>query len=69
MERDGTISSTTHSQMVSELKIRTTGLMIGNGMNSAIGMGYPTEAGKPILNLAGNLVCVPGITYKSIIPA
>jgi len=32
-------------------------------------MGFPTEVGKPILNIGGNLVCVPGVTYKSMLPA
>ena len=45
------------------------GLLIGNGTNNATRMGFPTEVGKPILNVGGNLVCVPGITYKSMIPA
>ena len=45
------------------------GLMIGNGANNATRIGFPTEVGKPILNVDGNLVCVPGITYKSMLPA
>lgn len=43
--------------------------MIGNGTNNAMRMGFPTEQGKPILNVGGNLVCVPGITYRSMLPA
>ena len=46
-----------------------TGFMIGNGTNNNAGLGFPTEAGKPIMNMGGNLVCVPGITYKSMLPA
>ena len=45
------------------------GLIIGNGPNNQAGLGFPTEAGKPIMNVGGNLVCVPGITYKSMLPA
>lgn len=45
------------------------GMMIGNGTNNQQSLGFPTEVGKPILNVGGNLVCVPGITYKSMLPA
>ena len=45
------------------------GLMIGNGSNNTASIGFPTEAGKPIMAMGGNLVCVPGITYKSMLPA
>ena len=45
------------------------GMMISNGHNNQHSLGFPTEVGKPILNVGGNLVCVPGITYKSMLPA
>lgn len=52
-----------------EKAVANSGLMIGNGVNCQHGLGFPTEVGKPILNIGGNLVCVPGLNYKSMLPA